>query len=100
MPVTSKSAPSFASPYPHNPQGTSNWRLGGSLRIQTVVINHNIDHECHLSQSQRLNTANFDWSLQFKQNGLFQEDLTRTQAQVSDLIFCQLDLFSWTTSTS
>jgi hypothetical protein len=45
-------------------------------------------------------TADLNWSFQLKKDGLVNKDVSRLQAQSSDLLFSQVNLLSWAASDS
>jgi len=43
-------------------------------------------------------STNLDWSFEFKKNRLIDENISGLNAETSDLLLCELNLLSWTTS--
>ena len=45
-------------------------------------------------------TADFDWGLKLKENGLVDEDVSRFDAESFDLLLCELHLLAWSGSSN
>jgi hypothetical protein len=75
--------------------------VGGRERGRKSIANENSNYSSRHGREKkgRERTANLDGSLELEEDWLGDEDLACLCAQVFDLKFLQLDLFSWPVSS-
>ena len=91
-------------PDPHSRLGRGNLPREGIHHTQTDAVNRNTVRECPLQDElesrvfrESVCTAYFEGSFEFEEDGLIDENFSSLCAEESDFVFCQLDLFSWST---
>jgi hypothetical protein len=96
---------------PRSHQGTGSSPQGGIRRTRRVVGDRSIVRECR-RRSRKFGVSrpdgegiyvgcctHLDWSLQFKQYWLRNENFSRFRAKIANFCFQQLYLFAWSASS-